>query len=412
MTTSRILLNTFVGACAVLTALLFQLSNVQAYTYSVLYSFCAQAKCADGAGPVGHLVADQQRNLYGVTFQGGAANTGTIFKIAPDGTETVLYSFCAKANCADGSRPNAGLLMDSQGNLYGTTTTGGTGCFSADTCGVGTVFKLSPDGTETVLHSFCSRSGCSDGFGAPMFPLIMDEKGNLIGATTNGGLAGCDSLGCGVVFKIAPDGRDKVLYAFCALDGCADGDEPSGPLILDTAGNLYGETHSGGPGAGGTVFKLSRTGAETVLAAFISSEEYFFGWPTGGLTVDPSGNLFGFVDGQAFELPPEDSWSVIQYFCYQKRTCPGGAGPNGGLVRDNSGVLYGATFAGGKYYPHACRHTGCGVAFALASTDGKHYSETVLYTFCQQTNCADGAFPQSDLTMDQSGNLYGTNSKV
>jgi uncharacterized repeat protein (TIGR03803 family) len=171
--------------------------------------------------------------------------------LAPDGTETVLYSFCSQSSCADGSYPEAGLIMDGAGNLYGTTNSGGTS-------GTGVVFKLAPDGTETVLYNFCSQSNCADG-SYPSAGLIMDGAGNLYGTTNGGGTSGTGVV-AGVVFKLAPDGTEIVLYSFCSQSSCADGSYPEAGLIMDGAGNLYGTTLSGGSTSGtgqGVVFMVT-----------------------------------------------------------------------------------------------------------------------------------------------------------
>jgi len=192
--------------------------------FSVLYSFCQQKKCADGALPNGPLVADSAGNLYGTTSNGGSTNCfdgcGTVFRLAPDGTETVLYAFCSKDTaCPDGKNPISPLILDSSGNLYGTTESGGTGEDG------GTVFKLAPEGTETVLYSFCSRNGCADGDG-PTGGVIMDRRSNLYGTTGGGGTG--DG---GTVFKLASGGKEKVLYSFCSQAGCTDGDSPFAGVV-------------------------------------------------------------------------------------------------------------------------------------------------------------------------------------
>jgi uncharacterized repeat protein (TIGR03803 family) len=194
--------------------------------------------------PSAELIMDAAANLYGTTYHGGTSGGGVVFKLAPDGTETVLYSFCSQFNCADGDHPSAGLIMDGAGNLYGTTYYGGTS-------GGGVVFKLAPDGTETVLYSFCSQSNCADG-SDPEAGLIMDGAGNLYGTTSDGG----GTFG-GVVFKLAPDGTETVLYSFCSQSGCADGSYPEAGLIMDGAGNLYGTTLGGGTSGTGVVFMVT-----------------------------------------------------------------------------------------------------------------------------------------------------------
>src|SRR5262249_5258946 len=144
-------------------------------TETTLYSFCQKPNCADGSTPKAALISDSAGNLYGTTWSGGAHQGGTVFMLTPAGKEKVLYSFCRKAKCADGAQPYAGLLADGAGNLYGTTVTGGKN-------NAGTVFKIGPDGAETVLHSFCLSLGCGDGRN-PYGGLIADSAGNLYGTT-------------------------------------------------------------------------------------------------------------------------------------------------------------------------------------------------------------------------------------
>ena len=232
-----------------------------------------------GLHPNGGLVIDSQGNLYGTTQQGGASNVGLVFELSPPTagqtawTFQELYSFC---NCAGGNRPLAGLLMDSAGNLYGTTST--PNVFEKLT---GTVFELSPPSAGQsawsfhLLYSFCRFSGCRDGAG-PEAALIMDGAGNLYGTTLFGGVAqtAANNQGGGTVFELSPPSpgstswRELVLHSFCSLPNCADGELPAASLLFDASGNLYGSTTSGGYAisnsegpATGTVFKLSRPSA-------------------------------------------------------------------------------------------------------------------------------------------------------
>jgi uncharacterized repeat protein (TIGR03803 family) len=178
---------------------------------------------SDGFQATSVLIADSNGNLYGMAAHGSASHGGVVFKLAPDRTAyAVLYSFCRLPSCSDGSTPEAGLIADSAGNLYGTTTGGGV---ETSLCaGCRTVFKLAPDGTETVLYSFCSKPGCNDGLG-PQAGLIADSTGNLYGTTHDGG-----GSGCGVVFKVSPGGTETVLYSFT---GASDGAGPSAGPIAD-----------------------------------------------------------------------------------------------------------------------------------------------------------------------------------
>jgi len=230
-------------------------------TGTTLYAFQGGT---DGASPSGGLVIDGTGNLYGTTG-GGGYGYGTVFKIAPDGAETVLHAF---QESIDGSYPAAGVILDSSGNLYGTTVLSPE---DGPYTGYGTVFKLAPDGTETILYSFKGR-GSGDGE-MPYAPVVMDAVGNLYGTTGYGGDAESCDAGCGTVFRLSPDGREKVLHEF---HGGADGfvGVYGSGLVLDSAGNLYGVAH-GGSGTGcnsgdgcGIVFKMSPHGKEKVLHTF------------------------------------------------------------------------------------------------------------------------------------------------
>src|SRR5215469_3212646 len=199
-------------------------------TETVLYSFCSQPSCTDGATPYAGLVIDKKGNLYGTTYQGGVNGNGTVFEISPSRTETVLHSFAH----SDGASPLAGLVIDQKGNLYGTTTVGGVN-------GNGTVFEITAAGEEKVLYSFTGSNGDGD----PVAGLVMDKKGNLYGTTV------------GTVFKVSPSGTETVLYVFCSQSGCTDGAGPMAGLVMDRQGNLYGTTSYGGANGVGVVFKVT-----------------------------------------------------------------------------------------------------------------------------------------------------------
>jgi uncharacterized repeat protein (TIGR03803 family) len=375
-------------ASGIAAALLALPGTAYARGYSVLYSFSSQNHSAAGAGPTG-LIRDGAGNLYGTTSEGGGViNRGVVFKVAADGTETVLYTFC---NCADGAYPFGGVIKDSAGNLYGTTSAGGTGC---PICGGGgTVFKLAPDGTETVLYNFCSENNCSDGID-PTSRLIRDTSGNLYGTTGYGG-----TYNKGVVFKLAPDGTETVLYAFT---GGSDGAEPIAGVIEDQSGNLYGTTYSGGAFGGGVVFKVSPDGTETALYGFCSQRNCSDGaYPYAGVIEDQSGNLYGTAEfgggglncdgetcGVIFEIAANGTYTVLHQF-----SGVDGGIPIGGLIKDTAGNLYGTTFDGGYF--------GDGVVFKLAP-DG---TERVLHSFA---GGSDGKWPEAGLINDKAGNLYGT----
>ena len=225
----------------------------------------------DGALPIGGLIRDAAGNLYGTTQMGGASGSGTVFKLDASGVETVLYSF---AGLPDGQYPFAGLIRDSAGNFYGTTSNGGA-------IGFGTVFKLDAAGHETVLYSF---TGGSDG-GSPQAPVLRDKNGNLYGTTFLGGA----NYGVGTVFKVDVSGNETVLHNFAGNDG----KYPEAGLIRDSQGNLYGTALQGGPAdnLGGNIFKISRQGTWSVLYNFTGGPDG--GNPAGGLLMDSAGNLYG-----------------------------------------------------------------------------------------------------------------------
>ena len=346
-------------------------------SYEVLYSFAGQPN--DGADPRANLIEDSAGNLYGTTFYGGTANDGTVFELAQNGAETVLYSF---ASLADGTNPGGGrLLRDSAGNLYGTTFNGGTAAGEG-----GTVFKLAPDGTKTTLYSFCP-SDCADGY-EPETGLIADRKGDLYGTTVFGGTSGW-----GTVFEVEPDGTETVLHSFTGTDGA----DPQSDLIR-IGGNLYGTTYQGGTDDNGTVFELvkGKKGAWTinVLHSFTGGTDG--GNPAGDLTADSAGNVYGTAEiggthgsGNVFKLAPDGTETVLYSFT---------GGSDGGFPTSSllmkKGNLYGTTGGGGT--------SGLGTVFELAS-DG---TETVLHSFA---GGSDGEFPGSASPLVESkGYLYGT----
>jgi len=355
----------------------------RAQTYNVLYTFTGGA---DGGNPQAGLLRDAAGNLYGTTTSGGQG-TGVVFKLHKE-EETVLHSFAGSPT--DGSYPYAGLVRDDDGNLYGTTRYGGA-------YDVGTVFKVDPCGKETVLYTF---TGGADGAN-PLAGLVLGKAGNLYGTTSYGGDLSCTlngPYGCGVVFKLDRTGTETVLHAFT---GGADGAAPFAGLVRDAAGNLYGTTFNGGAptvscGGCGVVFKLDPTGNETVLYTFTGLADGAA--PIGGVILDGAGNLYGtalFAGGACcgvvFKLDPTGNQTVL----YSFTGGPDGGFPSAGLVRDRAGNLYGTTTGGGD---PSC---GCGVVFKLEPTG----SETVLYSF---TGGAGGSTSYANLVQDRAGNLYGT----
>ena len=194
--------------------------------------------------PFAGLVQGTDGNLYGTTLEGGAKGYGTVFKITPSGTLTTLHSFCSQSGCADGQFPQTGLVQATNRSLYGTTITGGA-------YGDGTIFKMTPTGTLTTLYNVCSQSGCPDG-NYLYAGLIQATDGNLYGIMDEDG-----ANGGGTIFKINLSGKLTTLYNFCSQSSCTDGQYPAGGLVQDTDGNLYGTTADGGDNGAGTIFRES-----------------------------------------------------------------------------------------------------------------------------------------------------------
>jgi uncharacterized repeat protein (TIGR03803 family) len=309
-------------------------AQAQTQTERVLYSF---AGTPDGAHPYAGLVRDTHGNLYGSTIEGGASTYGTVFEVDPAGNETVLYSFTAATE--EDALPT-GLARDRQGNLYGTTPGGGS-------FGHGTVFRVDAAGSQSVLYSFTGTNG--DG-AVPQAGLVLDPQGNLYGTTEQGGdLANCYDAGCGTVFELDTTGQETVLYTFTGTAG--DGYWPAADLLVrDAQGNLYGTTSEGGASNYGTVFRVDSAGQETVLHSFTETGGDG-AYPETGLIEDAEGNLYGttiyggaFGYGMVFKLDPTGEQTVLHSFA---GTAGDGIDPAGGLVQDAQGNLYGSTSAGG-----------------------------------------------------------------
>ena len=318
---------------ALSTLLLVGIAPAHAVTETVLYSFGSYS--GDGKNPGSNLI-ERGGNFYGTTFSGGANNYGTVFKLTPTGKETVLYSFCSQPNCTDGENPSSGVIADKDGNLYGTTIYGGAW---------GTLFKVTPTGEENVLFSFGTYSG--DG-AWPVGGVIMDKEGNFYGTTSLGGAN--DS---GTVYKITPTGEESILYSFYSYPG--DGSSPQAGVIMDNKGNLYGTTSGSGANNNGTVFKLTASGEETILYSF-GSHPADGGTPVTGLVMDKEGNLYGTTSsggahnfGTAFKLTPTGQEKVIHSF--GSGSADGRGGANQLIIDEETGILYGTSPLGsGKCY--------------------------------------------------------------
>jgi len=366
-------------------------------TYRTVYEFSGSP---DGAGPMSTLITDVAGNLYGTTTEGGTSDGGAVFVVTPTGVESVLHSFGPQNSARDGVGPQSGVIADADGNLYGTTLQGGGGC-GGHGCGV--VYRIAPNGTETVLHKFRDKT---DGH-APSGGLLADGTGNLYGTTTLGG-SGCNKLGCGTVFKISPDGSETLLYSF---KGGSDGFLPYSGLIADSSGNLYGTTAGGGGSVCGqlgcgTVYRLSPDGSETVLYSFKGGNDGAA--PYAPLIIDSQGNFYGTTSqggggcggtgcGTIFKLAPDGTETILHAF----HGGTDGAVPYSSLIMDKLGNLYGTTQQGGGADKRGCfENFGCGTVFELAP-DG---TETILIAFDPK----HVQLPYGGLTATKQGHLYGT----
>ena len=387
--------------------------QAQTATEAVLRSF---NYFPQGVAPNGTMILDAAENLYGTTIEGGAANFGTVFVRQESGTYKLLHSF---KGGADGSGPYAGVILDAAGNLYGTTSAGGTS-------NLGVVYKLSPSGDETILHTF---TGGADG-ATPYAAVVLDGAGNLYGTTYAGG-----GSNKGVVYKLSPSGLETLLYTFTGL---TDGGNPYAGVILDPAGNLYG-TASTNYDEAGIVYMLSPSGQQTVLYASLSnvaaglvrdSEGNLYGvdayqvykisasgqftrltilnsgltggLPTASLTLDAAGNLYGTSGpkgspggtyapyGAIFQVTPSGQLTILNDFeGAQAEYCPGGLG-NPGVALDGAGNIY----ADSSYI---------GVCGGLIEIGAGKTKILDLYQ-----PAAGGSTPEGGVTADASGNLYGT----
>jgi uncharacterized repeat protein (TIGR03803 family) len=336
-------------------------------------------------------------------------------------SEAVIHNFATLPS--DGAYPSGGVILDASGNLFGTTSSGTTtSCAGTSGCGIVFEFAESSNGySETTLYAFGTNSPNSDG-GFPQAGLIEDASGNLFGTTAYGGsifLPQCATefaFGCGTAFelvKTANSYSENVLYAFTGPDGA----NPFGPLVQDSGGNLFGTTLSGGAASHGTVFELvNSSGNYTFKSLYSFGTSASDGWyPLAGLLLDASGNLYGTTSGggdltqcggggcgTVFEMVNSpNGYTHDVLYGFQGNDALVGQGPAAGLIMDGSGNLYGTTQGGGSF-DH-------GTVFELLNSSG-NYSEKILYSFEGFSN-NDGQIPAATLLMDSSGNLYGTASQ-
>ena len=297
---------------------------------TVLYAFPGGT---DGYFPHSGLARDAAGSLYGTTSHGGAADLGIVFKLDPNGVKTTLHSFVGGS--ADGASPGGELLLDAEGNLWGTTIQGGNGSCDG---GCGTVYKITPNGVLSIIHSF---DGSTGGGVYPSGGVVPDGQGNLVGTTSAGGLVrpACSHRGCGTLYSLAPDGTESTIYAFT---GGAAGFAPGGRPAMDAQGNLYGPC-AGGTADRGAIYKVTPDGQESILYSFLNHGD---GYGSSELIVDSAGYLYGnsAAGGQnyfglVFRLSPSGHFSVIHTF---DEPLVEGAFPTGALLLDRRDNLIGA----------------------------------------------------------------------
>ena len=396
------------------------------------YHLVAKLSVAAGELPNSPLIQGTNGNLYATTVVGGANQSrqycsgadqdrcGTLLEVAPTGKLTVIYNFCAQANCADGGLPSVPIMLGPDGNFYGTTSTGGTSPQSSCqwSSGCGTIFQITPAGKLTVLYNVCSQTQCADGLGAGQLKLAAD--GNFYGITASGGImngdAGCPN-GCGTIFKLSRAGQFTTIYKFCSQsinNACLDGMFPIFNLVQANNGNFYGMTYDGGNGWG-NIYEITAAGKLSQIYSFCSQPNCADGRSPGApLTLGADGNLYGttssggaYGGGTAFRITPSGNFTTLYSFCnFGNGSCPDGSSPSSGVIQATDGNLYGTATLGGNVNLGLCFGTGCGTAFQINGDN----QLTNLYTFCAQASCTDGAFPEA-LMQATNGSLYGLTGK-
>jgi len=368
--------------------------------YRVLYFFQGGD---DGYTATPGLVIGKNGNLYGTTSQGGGSGCfgggcGTVYQLSPSGEETILHRF---TGIPDGFYPGAGLIADGAGNFYGTTEFGGqSGCQS--NLGCGTLFKLAPDQTESVLFAFQYQ-------GDPDSGLARDKHGNLFGVISKAyGAVGCGGIGCGAVFELLHGAKYKVLHDFTGENDAAT---PEGNLVADSDGNFFGTSYEGGSGTNcssgfggcGTVYKMTPDGTVTILHNFQGGKDGAH--PYGPVVFDGAGNLYGTTEyggsgkdcgygcGTVFKISQSGKETVLYAFKNPKD----GYAPRWSPVLDDAGNLYGTTLLGGS----SCADTGCGTVFRL-SPDGAKTTLHIIH------DASSEGFAPVGLVRDKKGNLFGT----
>jgi uncharacterized repeat protein (TIGR03803 family) len=337
----------------------FRITPDGALTTMMHNFYCVTGNCSDGANPYGGLVLATDGTFYGTTANGGVNGWGAIYKITPDGQETLLYSL---EGLSGGASPYAGLIQGTDGNFYGTARQGNYSQYLDCFGGCGTVFKITPGGKFTTLYDFCSQPGCTDG-GSPAAGLIQGTSGNFYGTATRGG--GSDD---GTVFEISPKGTLATLYTFGAY-----GSDPNGGLVEAKDGAFYGTTSYDGLDGKGTIFKIIPGATLTTLYTFCAETNCADGaYPSAGLIQATDGNFYGTTSqggditcgepigcGTVFRITPGGTLTTLHSF-----DSTDGYLPYGGLVQATSGIFYGTT-TGGNDLTDCGLYGYCGTVFSL-----------------------------------------------
>lgn len=391
------ILNPRLCAMALFVFLLCIAADTASRAQSVIFTSLVSFDETNGAYPASmSLVGGADGNFYGTTSIGGTGSDcvspyicGTVFKVTPGGTLTTLYNFCSQPNCTDGDTPLGGLVLGTDGNFYGTTSSGG-GRF------IGTVFKITPTGGLTNLHTF---QGYPDDGGNPSAGLFLGSDGDFYGTTESGG-----ANTFGSVFKITSSGVENLLYSFQGYP--TDGASPDAGLVQGRDGNFYGTTTSGGADNDGIIFKITPSGALTILHSFpaFQGDGYH---SVAGLVQGDDGNFYGTTqyggandDGIVFKITPNGTLTVLYSFCAQA-SCADGSQPTAPLMQGGDGNFYGTASTGGS--STNCFGFGCGTVFKITP----HGTLTTLHSF----NNTDGDQPEGGLVQAPDGFLYGTTNE-
>ncbi|MGC1371369.1 MAG: choice-of-anchor tandem repeat GloVer-containing protein [Candidatus Sulfotelmatobacter sp.] len=383
--------------------------------YAFQYNSETTSDYPDGENPQAELIQGADGNYYTTTYTGGSGSCfggsqgaipgcGAVVKITPAGVLSVVYSFpydSANSTAPDGLYPAAGLLQAPDGNFYGVASLGGTGeTCSTGTFGCGTIFKLTPSGTLTVLHSFCGGNGCgslpTDGSN-PLGRLAIGPDGNLYGTTQAGGM-NQGVYNAGTIFRISLSGAYQILHLFSGNDGTSDGANPVAGLTLGSDGNFYGTTQFGGTSGFGTIFKMNLAGTVTILQSFAQFDPNG-AEPEGALIQASDGNLYGTCYsggangwGTVFRISKSGSFTKLYDFT-QAAGNPGNL-PKAGLIQASDGNLYGTAWEGGSF------------------TEGSIYQVTLAGVVTMQAsfdpNGSTGYAPVGALVQGSDGKIYVT----